>query len=359
MKNATRSHLAASVAGGLIVAGGMLAFGVTGRRQTQTIVEEAPVAVARVGDSSGLTPHSIYQREAPGVVYVTSRLLDPESTPFDVLHQAQTGTMTGSGFLIDRSGDVLTDYHLIEGASPSGISVRFEGGIQRLATVVAQAPGQDAALLRVNMRGTPAVDPLPLGDSASVRIGDPVLAIGDPYGLDRVLTTGIVSSLEHQLVAADGASVDNVIATDQPLEPAASGGPVLDAAGRVIGIASQLAGPGDTTLSFATPIDAVTPLLRGAHRSRAPQVAYIGLSGVTAGGSHPVVTITGVSRGGPAAQAGLRRGDAIDRMGGQTVSNPSILTRVLADHRPGAQLRIVISRAGRIRRLTVRLGSQP
>jgi S1-C subfamily serine protease len=133
---------------------------------------------------------------------------------------------TGSGFLVDRRGDILTNYHVVDGAEPSGVSVEFEGGVEHEASVVGIGRTQDIAILRVDMRRVPLVKPLQLGDSTSVRVGDPTLAIGDPFGLDRTLTSGIVSALQHQIEAADGSSIDNVIQTDQPLDLKNSGGPL-------------------------------------------------------------------------------------------------------------------------------------
>jgi S1-C subfamily serine protease len=360
MPTGVRSHLAASIIGGLVVAGGLLALGATGRRTVQTVIDQAPVATERVaGRSAGLTPHAIYQRESPAVVHISARLLEPHTSPFDVLHEAETGVLTGSGFLVDRRGDVMTAYHLIDGASRSdGITVGFEGGVQRTASVLATDPAQDVAVLRVDLHGVPAVGPLPLGNSSSVRIGDPTLAIGNPYGVDRTLTSGIVSSLEHVLIGEDGVSVDNVIQTDEPVDPASSGAPLLDAAGRVIGVDSELIGPEGTTQAFASPVDAIAPMLRGVQRVTRVSVAYLGLSGVAAPGAHPAVTITGVTPGSPAEKAGLRRGDAIDRLGGVTVSSLPALSRLISTSSPGQRVTIEISRHGRLRTLVARLGSR-
>ncbi|MEA2213546.1 MAG: hypothetical protein QOF83_3494 [Solirubrobacteraceae bacterium] len=356
MSAGTRSHLAAAIAGGLIVAGGLLALGATGSPTLQTIIQEAPVASAR---ASALTPHAIYAREAPAVVHVSARLIEPRENPFDVLHQAATGVLGGSGFLADRRGDVMTAYHLIDGAShSSGITVSFEGGVQRQASVIGADPGRDVAVLRVDLRGVPNADPLPLGTSTSVRTGDPTLAIGNPYGLDRTLSSGIISALAHELIAAGGVTVNNVIQTDLPVDPAGSGGPLVDAAGRVIGIDSQLTSPDGTTVSFATPVDAVTRMLHGAQRLGHVPVAYLGLSAVAARLLHPAVTVTGVTPGSPAALAGVRRGDAIDRLGGETISRLSDLNRMISTSSPGQHLRVEITRRGRLRTLTVRLGSR-
>ncbi len=302
MQTGVRSHLMASIVGGVIVAGGLLAFGAGARRNTQTIVEEAPVTAERaVGAGTGLTLHAIYERESPAVVRVSARMLEPVASPFAVLRQADTGVATASGFLVDRRGDIMTAYHVIDGASrSSGITVSFRGGVQRPASVVKTDPADDVAVLRVDMRDVPPVAPLPLGSSTSVRIGDPALAMGDSDGIDRTLSSGIVSSLEHQLTGSGSVSVDNVIQTDLPLDPAAAGGPLLDAAGRVIGVDSELIGPEGTPISFATPIDTITPMLRGVKGVRRLEEAYLGLSGVRTGGAHPFFTITGVTPGGPA-----------------------------------------------------------
>jgi S1-C subfamily serine protease len=361
MTSGVRSHLAASVVGGLVVAGALLAVGTTGRRTVQTIVEEAPASTGRAASgSSPLTLHAIYERESPAVVHVTARLLEPRQSPFDVLHQAESGVLTGSGFLVDRRGDVMTAYHLIDGASrSSGISVGFEGGVRRAATVVGADPGRDVAVLRVDLRGVSDVNPLPMGSSTSVRVGDPTLAIGNPDGLDHTLSSGIVSALSHQLLGAGGVVVDNVIQTDLAVDPASSGAPLLDFAGRVIGINSQLTSPTGTSASFATPVDAVDSLLRGVARISRVPVAYLGLSGVAARSTHPAVTVTDVAPGSPAEQAGLRRGDAIDRIGGETISSLTGLTRLISTRGPGQNVSIEITRRGRLRTLLARLGSRP
>jgi S1-C subfamily serine protease len=361
MSTGTRSHLAAGIAGGLIAAGGLLAFGATGRRTLQTIIQEAPVATAGTGGNSpSLTPHAIYQREAPAVVHVSARLIEPRANPFDVLHQAETGVLAGSGFLADRRGDVMTAYHLIDGASRfTGITVGFEGGVQRQASVVSADPARDVAVLRVDLHGVSHPTPLPLGRSTSVRTGDPTLAIGNPYGLDRTLSSGIISAVTHELVGAGGVTVNNVIQTDLPVDPAVSGGPLLNAAGHVIGIDSQLTTPEGTTVSFATPVDAVTRMLHGAQRLEHVPVAYLGLSAVAARGAHRALTVTGVTPGSPAELAGVRRRDAIDRLGGQTISSLTDLNRMISTSSPGQRVRIQIIRQGRMRTLTARLDSHP
>jgi S1-C subfamily serine protease len=263
---ALRSQFVAAVAGGVVVAGTFLALGVTGRRSTQTIVEQSPVA-ASATQADSLTPHAIYARDAPGVVLVKSLDLQDAADPFDLYPQRSDGSTTGSGFLINPRGYILTDYHLIEGADRStGVQVQFEGNISRRATVVGGDERDDLAVLKVDMRGVAAVKPLTLGDSSSVRVGDPTLAIGDPFGFERTLSSGIVSALQHQISAPDGFAIHDVIQTDAPLDPGNSGGPLIDAAGRVIGINSQITTGEEGTgggigIAFAVPIDTAKSLL--------------------------------------------------------------------------------------------------
>ncbi|MBV9422293.1 MAG: trypsin-like peptidase domain-containing protein [Solirubrobacterales bacterium] len=254
--------------GGIVVAGAFLALGVTGRRTTQTIVVQSPVYSQPASSSaSGLTPHDIYQRDAPGVVFVKAQIVQQIEDPFDLFPQQERSVSTGSGFLIDQRGDILTNYHVIEGASrTTGVSAQFEDNVTRQARVIGADPSNDLAVLRVDMSGVPSVRPLELGDSTTVEVGDPTLAIGNPFGLDRTLTSGIVSALQRQIQAPDGFSIDNVIQTDAPINPGNSGGPLLDAAGRVIGINSQIEtgggnGQGSVGIAFAVPVDTAKEFL--------------------------------------------------------------------------------------------------
>ena len=238
-----RSHLASAVVGGLVVAGAFLVFGVTGRRSTQTIVEQGPLmARQEASTSSTLTAHAIYVRDAGGIVFVRASGRN--------LH----GSASGSGFLVDRRGDILTSYSVVGGATST--TIEFGDDVVRHATIVVQDPDDDVAVLRVDMRTAPPVVPLRLGDSDTVRVGDPVVALGDPFGYDRTLTSGIVSALQQQITAPTGLSLSNVIQTDAPISPGSAGGPLIDASGRVIGITGF-----GGAISFAVPLDTARDLL--------------------------------------------------------------------------------------------------
>jgi S1-C subfamily serine protease len=265
MRTLLRSHLFSAVVGGLVVATAFLALGVTGRRTTEMIIDQAPTGGQPTSSSAAaLTPHAIYIRDAPGVVFVRAQLIRQVQDPFQMIPEQQQSTSTGSGFLVDGRGDILTSYHVIEGADrDTGVTVQFADDVSRRASVVGQDPSDDLAVLRVDMSTVPRVDPLRLGDSSTVRVGDPTLAIGNPFGYDRTLTSGIVSALQRQIQAPNGFSIDNVIQTDAPINPGNSGGPLLDAAGRVIGINSQIAANGNANvgIAFAVPIDTAKGML--------------------------------------------------------------------------------------------------
>lgn len=268
------------------MAGTFLALGVTGRRSTQTVVEEAPVAAQSASSSSGrLTPHALYERDAPGVVYIRAAVSKPVPDPFALGYARRQGVSTGSGFLLDRAGDILTTWDVIAGADPeSGVTVQFGDQGTVPALVVGSEPSEDLAVLRVAPQQVPPIAPLPLGDSATVRVGDPALAIGDPYGSDRTLTTGTVSALQRELSGPDGTDIDNVIETEMPVYPGTSGGPVLDAGGRVIGVTSQLPAGEAGAIAFAIPVDTARVLLSqvGAGHSHCAPSLRCGR-----GGKHP------------------------------------------------------------------------
>jgi putative serine protease PepD len=354
------------VVGGVLVGGAFAVVGVAASQRTETIVEEAPVAApALAASSGGLTPNAIYQRAAPAVVFVRAKLVERSETPFG-LPGGQSGISTGSGFLVDRRGDILTNYHLVNGADrTSGVTVAFEDGVVRSAGVAAVDPANDLAVLRVDPRGLPPVRPLPLGDSSSVRVGDSTLAIGDPLGADRTLTGGIVSALQHEITAADGQTINNVIQTDQPLNPGNSGGPLIDGGGQVVGVNSQVATAGPAqTLAFAIPIDTGDRVLSRVDH-RALHVAYIGFRAPHAGaaaarsGDPPPGAVVGtIAARGPAALAGVHAGDVIQRVDDVVVGSIGDVLALVSTRSPGQSLALQVRRGRSRRTLTVVLGSR-
>jgi S1-C subfamily serine protease len=353
-----RSPIVSAIFGGATVAVVFLVLGITGRRQIETVVEQAPMSTEPSSDHD-LTPHSIYVRDAPGVVFVRATAVQNVYDPFELYPEQQRSTSTGSGFLIDESGRILTNYHVIEGAQ--SVTVQFEDNITRTAKIVGEDANDDLALLQVDVAGVTA-KPLALGDSATVQVGDPTLAIGNPFGLDRTLTSGIVSALQREIQAPNGFAINNVIQTDAPINPGNSGGPLLDAAGRVIGINSQIAtagggSNGSVGIAFAVPIDTARQFLPKLEQGGETKVAYLGVGGATASAPRRGVLVT--TSGGPAASAGIRHGEVIESIDGRTVGNASDLTAIIKSRQPGQTVTLRVRSGRRTRSVRVHLATRP
>jgi S1-C subfamily serine protease len=385
MRRILTSSFVAALIGGAVVAVALLAFDVGGSSTTTTVVQQSPVASpstrAAASAEQGLTAHDIYERDAPGVVHIRSVLrASASSSPFGT---DQGGEATGTGFVIDGEGHILTNFHVVQNAT--SVSVGFDDNRVVSARVLGTDATNDLALLQVDPSGL-KLAPLQLGDSKTAEVGDPVLAIGNPFGLDRTLTTGVVSALQRQITAPNGFTIQHVIQTDAPINPGNSGGPLLDAAGRVIGINSQIvtggSGNGNVGIGFAVPINTAKKLLPQLKRSGSIVHAYLGITGATIDASLADLQLK-VSRGvlvqtaqpdGPAARAGVRGGtidsqlggarimlggDVIQSFDGHAVGSMSDLTADIAAHRPGDRIALGILRGGHARLLTVALGRAP
>jgi len=393
MGKVLRSPFIAALIGGVVVAVALVATGIGGGKTT-TVVQQAPVASATPSSSSGsssssastdgaLTAHDIYERDASGVVFIRSRIVQNVQSPFGLGPESQSSEATGTGFVIDSTGHILTNYHVIAGAA--NVTVGFDDNKTVQAKVLGTDPQNDLALLSVDPSGLKLV-PLTLGDSSSAEVGDPVLAIGNPFGLDRTLTTGVVSALQREIQAPNGFAIQHVIQTDAPINPGNSGGPLLDAAGRVIGINSQIetggSGNGNVGIGFAVPINTAKRMLPELKRSGTVVHAYLGITGVTIDQAladlqlkvdHGVLVQT-VQAGGPAADAGIHGGsidsqvngqslvlggDVIVSLDGQPVSSMDDLSAAIARHRPGDKLTVGLLRNGSGKTVTVTLGREP
>ncbi|HEX2397443.1 MAG TPA: trypsin-like peptidase domain-containing protein [Solirubrobacteraceae bacterium] len=379
-----RSSLVSAVLGGAVVAAVMVVFGLVPGERTTTVVQQAPISrPVNDRDGQGFTPREIYKRDAPGVVNVKAQIVRQVESPFDVFPQEQRGQASGSGFVLDRSGYVLTNAHVIEGASD--VTVQFEDRKSVDATVVGKDSSTDIALLRVHRDGV-SLHPLSLGDSATVQVGDPTIAIGNPFGLDRTLTTGVVSALQRRISAPNGFSIDHVIQTDAAINPGNSGGPLLDAAGRVIGINSQIVtgegASGNVGIGFAVPINTAKRVIPQLMKSGRVPRPYIGITGVTIDSSlgrlnlpaDGGVLVQAVAPGSPADRAGIRGGDTratldgsdialggdvIRRLDGRNVASMDDVMAALSGRQPGDTVKLDLLRAGRSRTVTVTLGQRP
>ena len=262
-----------------------------------------------------MTAREIYKRDAPGVVNVRAQIVQQVDSPFDPFGQGQQGVATGSGFVLDKSGHILTNAHVIEGASR--VSVQFEDNKTVEAKVEGKDTSTDIALLKVDTKGLD-LKPLELGNSKTVQVGDPTIAIGNPFGLDRTLTTGVVSALQRKISAPNGYSISNVIQTDAAINPGNSGGPLIDATGRVIGINSQIAtggsGGGNVGIGFAVPVNTAKQIVPQLKDSGSVKRAYLGITGQTIDRSLDRLNLSDDERragpDGPAGQPGRQGGPA-------------------------------------------------
>ena len=326
-----------------------LAGGGPGNHTTRVV--ERPEIVSSKGGA--LDARAIYRRDAPGVAFVQSSGITT-STPFG----RSQATATGSGFVLDRRGDILTNAHVVDGAGK--IAVRFgDDGSGVPARVVGTDNSKDLAVLRIDPSRV-ALHPLPLGNSARMQVGDPVVAIGNPFGFERTITTGIVSALQRQITAPDGFTIDHVIQTDAAINPGNSGGPLINGRGQVVGINSQIAtgGSGDANvgIGFAIPIQTARQELPTLESGGTVKHAFLG---VQATPGHGGALVRRVESGTPAAKVGLRSGDVIVSLAGKRIDDSDALAQAVGARKPGQTVSLVYVRGGVRHTVRLRLAAQP
>ena len=382
---------AVALVGGAVALGGAALLGKLGSHTT--IQQVSPVGgAAGVANASlqapakGVTPETIYHRDAPGVVQITSTSTSTQTTdPFGFPATPQTQQSLGSGFVIDKAGHIVTNYHVISGATR--VQVSFSSRDELDAKVVGSDPSTDIAVLKIDTHSR-ALTPLPLGDSDSVRVGDQVYAIGNPFGYTRTLTSGVVSALQRQIVAPNSLQIDGVIQTDAAINHGNSGGPLIDAAGRVIGVTSQISTgttgeQGNIGIGFAIPINTVRNVAAQIIKSGKVEHAVLGIRVVaitpqiaklfnlpTKSG----VMVDSVDKGGGADKAGVKGrstdvvvqgetyplgGDIIVRVDHVPVTTPEQLREAIARHSPGEKVGLELYRHGQKKTVTVKLGNAP
>src|SRR5215207_5511026 len=359
------STVAAAVLGGGVTAAALLGAGVVDSGGDDVTVIEPPLtmkgapAMAASAAAGGMSAREIYRRRAPGVVFIRAQTLRTDPSPFDVFSGTVASESTGSGFVIDEEGLILTNAHVVEAATE--IEVTFSDSHTVSATPVGKDGDTDLALLRVESKGAD-LQPLELGDSSSVQVGDPTIAIGNPFGLERTLTTGVVSALQRRLTAPSGFAIDDVIQTDAALNPGNSGGPLLDASGRVIGINSQIAtGSGDASggnvgIGFAVPVNTAKQVIPQLEESGHVERAYLGVRGSA---SAEGVLVERVEPGSPAAAAGMKAADVLGSLDGRDVRTMADVSAILERHEPGDVVEIEVSSAGQPRELRATLADRP
>jgi putative serine protease PepD len=275
----------------------------------------------------------------------------------------RTSSGSGTGFLIDHSGRIVTNSHVV--GSNSRVLVRFGQDQTSLdGKVVGSDPSSDIAVVDIGAGSIPkGVKPLQFADSRAVQVGDTAIAIGNPFGLDRTATEGIVSGLGREIKAPNGFQIDAVIQTDAPINPGNSGGPLLDDGGHVIGVNSQIAtagaGGGNLGIGFAVPSNMARQVVPQLERGQAVKRSYLGTQ-TTADPTNPDgALVESVTPGGPADKAGLQKGDLIKAIDGQAIKDPTDLSSTIATRKPGDTVTLRIERNGLTQELDVKLGTRP
>ena len=376
--NRSRLPIVALVLVGTLALGagaGAVAFSVAHSSPTKTVVRQVAVRSSEpTADSSALTPGQIYKQAYQGVVEIT--VSTPQQTPTG----NQEAQAQGSGFVIDSDGHIVTNDHVVENAD--SVSVRFWNGNTYDASVVGTDPSTDLAVIKVDAPSS-ILHPVSLGDSSSVQVGDPVVAIGSPFGLEETVTSGIVSALHRQIEALNQFTINDTIQTDAAINHGNSGGPLFNAAGQVIGVNSQIAGQtgANVGIGFSIPSDTVRSIADTLISSGKVEHAYLGVSvqEIPATVAHDLnltegVETTQVRSGTPAQQAGLKGatgkkmvqgtqyatgGDVITAIGGQKVKTSEGVQLAIDAHHPGDTIEITYWRKGETKTVSVKLATRP
>jgi S1-C subfamily serine protease len=394
LKRLARTPFASALLGGAVVAAiGLLAIG-AGWVGDDDNDGGAPALAAgpltkpaASDDAQGLSVNEIYRRSQASVAFVSSTIKDtapPEGlSPFGP--EPRGGVATGTAFVIDDAGHLLTNAHVVEGAEDIEVKLGGEDGETLDAKVVGSDPSTDVALLEVNPPEG-GLQALELADSEGVSVGDPAVAIGNPFGLDNTATAGIVSGIQREISAPNGFTISNAIQTDAPINPGNSGGPLLDAAGRVIGINSQIeaaGGQGNVGIGFAVPINTAKDVADQLLENGEVEHAFMGITGadvtpeiadvLNLSSDHGAL-VQDVVPDGPADEAGIEGGSAEVTIGGQPITaggdvivsvdgeDVSGMDDVIAavnDKQPGDEVELTLSRKGSERDVTVDLGDRP
>ena len=297
-------------------------------------------------DEKGSAPADIselYKRVSPGVVFIQA---------------GQTGT--GSGFVLDDEGHIVTNDHVVEGSTQFQVVVG--GNPEPIpARLMGQDPSSDLAVLKVDPGAVKGgLKPLELGDSTTLEPGDQAIAIGSPFGLEGTVTTGIISSLGRTIDSPNCYPIADAVQTDAAINPGNSGGPLLDGNGRVIGVNSQIrSGSGSNSgVGFAVPVSTVkfvVPLIKDGGKV---ERAYLGVRNGTPPDRSGAL-VDSVVANGPAAQGGLQPGDKITKIDNKDIKSSEDVSSAVTARKPGEQAKVVVVRGGQERTLTIQLGTRP
>jgi S1-C subfamily serine protease len=369
---------AALVAAAAVGAGGGAAtYAAIGSEEGGTVVRQVTVENAQpaASTSESLSVSEIYEQAHESVVEITS--ISSEASPMGSEERAQG---QGSGFVFDAEGHIVTNDHVVEGAER--VTVRFSDGSTYDGSVVGTDPSTDLAVVRVDAPSS-ALHPLELGDSTALSVGEPVVALGSPFGLENTATSGIVSALNREMTSPNNFTISNSIQTDAAINHGNSGGPLLNSAAQVIGVNAQIKSDsgGSDGIGFAIPSSTVASIVPQIISSGSVEHAYLGVGVASLPQSVadelglPVgVMVTEVREGTPAAEAGLRAatgsttvdgqsfptgGDVVTEIDGTAVTDGSELQSAIDVKHPGDRITITFTRDGSSSTVEVSLGTRP
>lgn len=377
-KTVAATALAASaLAGAGVGVGTYAALSKSGGTTTVQQVAAPASSSDQVSSASTLSVAKIYGLASRGVVEISVTTSSGSTFPFG---QGGTQSAQGSGFVYDTSGHVITNDHVVAGAS--SISVKFSGGATYKATVVGTDPSTDLAVLKIDAPSS-LLHPLTLGDSAALQVGDGVVAIGSPFGLQETVTSGIVSALHREITSPNRFAIEDAIQTDAAINHGNSGGPLLNLQGQVIGVNAQIQseGGGNDGVGFAVPSATVRTIVGKLLTDGKVAHAYLGVGIQTIPrafadqlGEAAGAAVTDVKAGTPAQKAGLHKatgqktiqgvpyvtgGDVITKIDGTSIATDDALRRAVDAHQPGDKVTLTYVRNGKTQTATVTLGTRP
>jgi putative serine protease PepD len=360
------------------VAGGVVGLLAADHNSTTKVITETtggsssaaaspgPVPTA-LSSAKGMTVNQIYKLDGPGVVDIDVDATSSSSSGTGGFFglgggQSEQTEDEGSGFVLNKSGDIVTAEHVVTGAQ--SIKVNFPDGHSATATLVGSDTGEDVAVIHVNVPSS-ELHPLTVGSSSTLQVGDAVVAIGSPFGLPGTVTAGIVSALGRAIYSPNDWSIANAVQTDAAINPGNSGGPLLNSSGQVIGINDQIdtnsttsSGEGSSSgVGFAVPSSTVARVANEIISTGKAQNAYVGVSleQSSTGGAG----VSCVVSGSPAAKGALKSGDKITAVDGHTVTTTNQFIATIADYSPGSTVNLTVLNSGSTKTVKVTLGTQP
>jgi putative serine protease PepD len=362
MTSSRRALTAAGFLAVLAVGGGAGAglYAATAPSTTTTVVRDVgssgTLQNASATTSSGaISVTDVYQRTHKGVVDIT--VTDRGTGSQFGFGGTPTTQAEGSGWVYDTKGDIVTNEHVVSGAT--SITVTLWNGKSFKGHVVSSDSSTDLAVVKISAPAS-MLTPLQLGNSDAVQVGNPVVAIGSPFGLTGTVTSGIVSALHRSIDAPNNFTIPNSIQTDAPINHGNSGGPLLNAAGQVIGVNAQIQSQsgGSEGVGFAIPSNTVRSVVSQIVAGKTVAHAYFGVQ-VRDSSSPLGAALAQVLPGTPAAKAGLKSGDVVTKLDGKTISSASDLSSVINGHKPGDSLSVTYVRGGKTLTATLTLTARP